>query len=111
MTQKETQKIWTAALAKLNELRDMMGDGDLTYDILDADQFLVTYGKGYWADEDVETLEFPLEAIVAEAEEYLSHYYEDDHGSGELKYDDPKAWRSETGKWKRFINKYSKYIE
>lgn len=48
--------------------------------------------------------------MVKECEYQLSNYYEDGHSCGDMRYDeDPnvrKLWISETGKLKRFINKY-----
>ena len=52
-----------------------------------------------------------LRDMVAEADYYLSTYYENGHGNNDLKYEDRKRWISETGKLKRFIAHWEPYIK
>lgn len=55
-----------------------------------------------------------LRDMVAEVDYVLSGYYESGHMNAEMRYSDDeeerKAWRSETGKLKRFINAYEPFI-
>ena len=56
-----------------------------------------------------------LRDMVAEADYQLGLYYESGTLSGEMRYsyyeDDRKAWRSESGKLKRFIDAYKPFIQ
>ena len=52
-----------------------------------------------------------LRDMVAEADYYLSTYYESGHCNCEMKREDRKTWLSETGKLKRFIAHWEPYIE
>ena len=53
-----------------------------------------------------------LRDMVAECDYQLSTYYESGHcNCEELKQTDYKAWRSETGKLKRFIAHWEPYID
>jgi hypothetical protein len=47
-----------------------------------------------------------LRDMVAEADYQLSTFYEIDHYNYNLKYDDPKAWKNETSRLKKFIKNY-----
>lgn len=53
--------------------------------------------------------------MVAECDYQLSTYYEEGHCNGDMRYsddeDERKAWKSETGKLKRFIKAYEPFIE
>ena len=49
--------------------------------------------------------------MVAECEYWLSTYYESGHSREDLRREDYPVWRSETGKLKRFIKAYEKYID
>lgn len=49
--------------------------------------------------------------MVAECDYQLSTYYEVGHCNEELKHEDYKIWRSETGKLKRFIAHWLPYTE
>ena len=51
-----------------------------------------------------------LRDMVAECDYQLSTYYEGGHCNNDLKNDDPKTWRSETGRLKRFIDKYDQSV-
>ena len=56
---------------------------------------------------------YTLRDMVAECDYVLSTYYECGHVNYDLRYGDEeerKAWRSETGKLKRFIDHYAKYL-
>lgn len=70
----------------------------------------VTIGTNY--SEDTEG--WNLRDMVSEAQYWLDIYNDDGTASGDMRYsDDPedrKAWRSESGKLKRFINAYKAYI-
>ena len=60
------------------------------------------------------TEEWTLRDMVAECDYELSTYYEDGHMNGDLRYgdsDERKAWRSETSRLKRFIDKYAKAVK
>lgn len=50
-----------------------------------------------------------LRDMVAECDYVLSTYYESGHVNGDMRYSDAKAWRSETGKLRRFIDRYEPY--
>ena len=53
-----------------------------------------------------------LRDMVAECDYQLSTYYESGHvNCDELKHEDYKMWRSETGKLKRFIAHWEPYID
>ena len=52
-----------------------------------------------------------LRDMVAECDAQLKSYYEGGTSNSDLKYEDPQAWRSETGKLKRFIDHYKDQIE
>ncbi len=57
------------------------------------------------------TQNWNLRDMVAECDYVLSTYYETGHcNCDELKRDNYKAWRSETGKLKRFIAHWEPYI-
>lgn len=62
---------------------------------------------GEWDSEGTEN--WNLADMVCEAQYILECYHEEGHCLYDMKYDDPKCWRSETGKLKRFIERY-KYI-
>ena len=53
--------------------------------------------------------------MVAECDYVLGTYFEDGHCNAEIRYsddaDDRKAWWSETGKLKRFIEAYKPFID
>lgn len=54
-----------------------------------------------------------LEEMIEEAKYWLSTYYEADHANAQMRYGDEyerKAWRSETGKFERFIKAYEQYV-
>lgn len=55
-----------------------------------------------------------LRDMVAEADYQLSLYYEEGTLAGDMRYSDyeseRKAWRSESGKLKRFIDAYEPFI-
>ncbi len=46
------------------------------------------------------------EEMVKECEYHLEKYYSEGNSYYDLKYDEPKAWKSETEKLKRFIKRY-----
>lgn len=51
--------------------------------------------------------------LVSECQYQLDTYYEDGHNNHELRNEGPdgmRTWRSETGKYRRFINAYLPYI-
>lgn len=52
-----------------------------------------------------------LRDMVAECDYTLSTYYESGHANTEMKEEDFKTWKSETGKLKRFIEAYKPFIE
>lgn len=56
-----------------------------------------------------------LRDMVAECDYILSCYYEDGHCNCDLRYsedeEERKAWRSETGKLRRFIETYKPFIK
>ena len=52
-----------------------------------------------------------LRDMVAECDYVLSTYHEDGHTNYELKEENPKQWRSETDKLKRFIKAYEPFID
>ena len=56
-----------------------------------------------------------LRDMVAEMDYVYSCYFESGHCNGDMRYsddaDERKMWRSETGKIKRFIDRYKPYIE
>lgn len=55
-----------------------------------------------------------LRDMVAECDYTLSTYYEYGHCNEDLRHgdeDEKKMWKSETGRLKRFINTYSKFID
>ena len=52
-----------------------------------------------------------LRDMVAECDYTLSTYYESGHANAEMKEEDFKTWKSETGKLKRFIEAYKPFIE
>lgn len=61
-----------------------------------------------------ETENWNIRDMVAECDYILSTYYEDGHANGDLRYgseDEKKAWKSETGKLKRFIKAYEPFID
>lgn len=47
-----------------------------------------------------------LADMVNECTYWLDCYYEEGNSLLELKYEDPKHWKSDTDKLKRFINRY-----
>ena len=47
------------------------------------------------------------EEMVKECEYRLEGYYAEGNSYHDLKYDEPKAWKSETDKLKRFIKRYN----
>lgn len=51
-----------------------------------------------------------LRDMVAECDYILSTYYEPGHANEEMKHEDYKAWKSDTGKLQRFIKAYEPYI-
>ncbi len=54
-----------------------------------------------------------LRDMVAECDYHLSTYYESGHMNADLIHgdeDERKAWRSETGKLRRFIKRFKPYI-
>ena len=51
-----------------------------------------------------------LRDMVAECDYTLSTYYEAGHANAEMKEEDQKTWKSETGKLKRFIEAYKPFI-
>lgn len=60
------------------------------------------------------TENWTLRDMVAECDYELSTYYEDGHMNGDLRYgdsDERKAWKSETGRLKRFIDKYAPVVK
>lgn len=66
-----------------------------------------TIGTSY--SEDTEN--WNLRDMVAECDYVLGTYYESGHvNCDELKYDDYKTWKSETGKLRRFIDRYAPLI-
>lgn len=56
-----------------------------------------------------------LRDMVAEMDYVYSCYFESGHYNGDMRYsddaDERRMWRSETGKIKRFIDRYKPYIE
>lgn len=48
------------------------------------------------------------EEMVKECKYQLEKYYSEGDSHYDLKYDEPKVWRSETEKLKRFIKRYDK---
>lgn len=56
-----------------------------------------------------------LRDMVAECDYTLSTYYEEGHCNADMRYESDersrKAWKSETGKLKRFIETYKPFIE
>jgi len=52
-----------------------------------------------------------LRDMVAECDYVLSTYYEEGHCNGELKEENYKQWKSETGKLQRFIKTYESAIK
>lgn len=56
-----------------------------------------------------------LRDMVAECSYVLSTYFEDGHCNCDMRYsddiDERKTWLSETGRLKRFINRYEPYIK
>lgn len=61
------------------------------------------------------TERWTLRDMVAECDYELSTYYEDGHMNNDLRYSEEeyerKQWRSETGKLKRFIDKYAPVVK
>ena len=47
------------------------------------------------------------EEMVKECKYRLEGYYDEGNSYCDMKYDEPKRWRSETEKLKRFIKKYT----
>ena len=63
-----------------------------------------------WSDG---TGDWNLRDMVAEMDYVLGCYYEDGHVLGDMRTgdaDERRMWRSETGRIKRFIQVYSKYV-
>lgn len=52
-----------------------------------------------------------LRDMVAECDYILSTYYESGHANAEIKEENYKEWKSQTGKLKRFIEAYKPFIE
>lgn len=60
-----------------------------------------------------ETEGWNIRDLVSECQYQLDTYYEGGHNNCELRNEGPdgmRAWRSETGKYRRFINAYLPYI-
>ena len=59
-----------------------------------------------------DTENWNLRDMVAEVDYVLSCYYEDGHILGDMRYDedDIRIWRNETGRLKRFLNRYVPFI-
>lgn len=57
-----------------------------------------------------DTEHWNLRDMVAECDYILSTYYEEWHTNYYLKQEDRATWASETGKLKRFINRYEPFI-
>lgn len=58
-----------------------------------------------------DTEDWNLRDMVAECDYVLSTYYENGHVNYDLKREDPKVWRSEVGRLKRFITHWLPYAE
>lgn len=54
---------------------------------------------------------FTIRDMVDKCESVLSEYYEAGHMNHDLKEENYKAWVSETGKLKRFIDAHKPFIE
>lgn len=52
-----------------------------------------------------------LRDMVAECDYILSTYFEYGHANAEIKQENYKMWKSETGKLQRFIKAYEPYID
>lgn len=92
-----TDKIWAQAVRRFNGI--MMNIG---YEHN-------TIGTCFSEDTD----DWNLRDLVAEADYTLSTYYENGHVNADMRYGEPderKMWRSETGRLKRFIEKFEPYI-
>ena len=95
ITMKPTDKQLASALRKYNEIM-----WDLCYEHN-------TIGTSFSEHTD----DWNLRDMVAECDYVLSTYYEPGHcNCDELKHDNYKMWRSETGKLKRFIAHWEPYI-
>ena len=61
-----------------------------------------------------DTENWNLRDMVAECDYTLSCYYEEGHCNNDMRYSsdeyERKCWKSETGRLKRFINRYASYI-
>lgn len=77
--------------------------------------YLTVWEKGSKAEDGSEAKGWNLRDMVAEADYQLGLYYEDGTSAGEMRYSDyeseRKAWRSESGKLKRFIEAYKPFID
>lgn len=92
---KPTEKQLASAFRKYNEIMFALCREHLTI------------GTGF--SENTEN--WNLRDLVAECDYQLSTYYESGHvNCDELKHEDYKTWRSETGKLKRFIAHWEPYI-
>ena len=52
--------------------------------------------------------EMSNEEMIKECEYQLEKYYSEGDSHYDLKHDEPKMWKSETDKLKRFIKRYNK---
>lgn len=94
------ERIFKQALARYNKLMFSMCLEFLTI----GTDFTEGEEKAHWNIRD----------LVAECDYQLSTYYESGHTNCELRNegeDGRKAWRSETGKYHRFIEAYKPYIK
>ena len=75
---------------------------------------LTVHEKNSKAEAGSEAKGWNLRDMVAEADYQLGLYYEEGTNAGEMRYSDyeseRKAWRSESGKLKRFIEAYKPFI-
>ena len=76
---------------------------------------LTVHEKGSKEEAGSEAKGWNLRDMVAEADYQHGLYYEDRTNQGEMRYSDyeeeRKAWRSESGKLKRFIEAYKPFID
>lgn len=103
-----TNKEFIAMVDKYNELVGVQEDEFTIIDIYEdghADAYL---GLKYYGKDDAGVVELDAETMVEYAKDELAQYYDEDFSAYEFRYTDPKFFRSQTAKWRRFINKYSK---